>query len=220
MRALILGLIAGLVVLSPPVDAAGLDVTGAWKLNRDLTTAPAEGDRAQQPAGGRRGLGGGGAGRRGGFGGAGGVGGRAGLGGMGGGASPSEEELRKVEVVRRRLSDVPALLVISRDGDKVTVTDGFGRSYALKADGKKQERVTGDGEFKSKTRFDATRLIVEEDFGGPKVITTYTPLLDGGEVRRLEVRVRAEGLPGAGRDRVQGRGGPRESVRVYDADVR
>jgi hypothetical protein len=79
---------------------------------------------------------------------------------MGGGTAPKEEELRKVEAVRRRMSEVPERLIITRNGDAVTITDDFGRSYTLKADGKKQERVTGDGEFKSKTRFEAAKLIV------------------------------------------------------------
>ena len=233
MRALIVGLITGLLLTSP-LPAAELEVTGAWKLNRELTTLPSQGTDERRPEGGRPGGmggrgGGGGGGGRGGAGGrgGGGFGGRGGIGG--GGDRPGEEEMRKVAVVRRRLSEVPERLIISRDGHSVTITDGFGRRYQMNADGKKQQRVTGDGEFKSKTRFEGARLIVEEDFDGPKLVTTYTPLLEGGDIRRLEVKLKVEGLPGAGRDRLAarsgqagagGRGGPPEVTRIYDAESR
>jgi hypothetical protein len=63
-------------------------------------------------------------------------------------------------VIRRRLTEIPLRLIISRNGDNVTLVDEIGRSQTLKADGKKQDRVTGDGEFTSKTRFEGTRLVV------------------------------------------------------------
>ena len=185
MRGVILTLAAGLI-LSAPMGAADVDVTGAWKLNRELSTPQARaGGRDDDGRGGVARPGAQAVARRGGAGG--GIGGFGGRGGMGGGSAPKEEELRKVEAVRRRMSEVPERLIITRSGDVITITDDFGRSYTLKADGKKQERVTGDGEFKSKTRFEAAKLIVEEDFGGPKVTTTYTPTLVGGEIRRLEI---------------------------------
>jgi hypothetical protein len=93
----------------------------------------------------------------------------------------------------------------------------------LKADGKKQERVTGDGEFTSKTRFDGTKLVIEDDFGGPKLTTTYTPILEGGEILRLQVTLKPDNLPGAGRERLAnrgGQGGPTTITRVYNADAR
>jgi hypothetical protein len=226
-------IVSASVMLAAPMGASGVDVTGAWKLNRELSTPQTRAaDRDDDGRGGaaRPGGKGGGGGRVGGGGGRGGAGGGiGGFGGrgMGGGSAPKEEELRKVEAVRRRMSEVPERLIITRNGDAVTITDDFGRSYTLKADGKKQERVTGDGEFKSKTRFEAAQLIVEEDFGGPKVTTTYTPTLEGGEIRRLEVSLKAEGMPGAGRERLArrqgnagGRSGPPEIRRIYESEAR
>jgi hypothetical protein len=227
MRALLVALTA-LTLISPTLDAAELSVIGAWTLNRDLTTIPESDDPRRPPEGNRRGGFGGGGGRGGGgIGGGvgGGIGGR-GLGGFGGGNGPSEDELHKVEVIRRRLGEVPMRLLITRNGDNITIVDELGRSYTLKADGKKQERVTGDGEFTSKTRFEAAKLVVEEDFGGPKLITTYTPVLEGGELLRLEVIVKADNMPGAARERLEarrgagGRGGPPEVRRVYNAEAK
>ena len=83
--------------------------------------------------------------------------------------------MRQAQVIRRRLSEIPLRLIISRNGDSVTIVDEIGRSQTLKADGKKQDRLTGDGEFTSKARFEGAKLVVEEDFGGPKLITTFTP---------------------------------------------
>jgi hypothetical protein len=205
---------------SPTSHAAELTVAGAWTLNRELTQLPPEGEARRLPEG-ERGAGRGGrvGGGRGGGGRAGGIGGR-GLGGFGG-AKPDEDNLRRIEAIRRRLTDIPDRLIITRSADGVSITDGFGRSYSLKTDGKKQDRVTGDGEFTSKSRFDSAKLIVEDDFDGPKVTTTYTPILDGGEITRLVVTLKAENMPGSARERLAGpRGAAREIRRVYDLDAR
>jgi hypothetical protein len=206
--------------LSPALPAAELTVTGAWTLNRDLTQSPPEGEARRLPEGGRgAGRGDGMGGGRGGGGRAGGIGGR-GLGGFGG-VKPDEDNLRRVDAIRRRMTDVPDRLIITRSSDSVSITDGFGRSYTLKTDGKKQDRVTGDGEFTSKSRFDSAKLVVEDDFDGPKVTTTYTPILDGGEITRLVVTLKAENMPDSARQRLAGpRGAAREIRRVYDLDAR
>jgi hypothetical protein len=212
MRAL-LTLLMAVTTLTASSVAAELTVAGAWVINRDLsTTAPQQAEGRRQPQGG--------GGRRGGL--------SAGIPGFGrgGGNGPSEGDMHKADVIRRRLTEIPERMIITRDGDKVTIVDEIGRSYTLKADGKKQERLTGDGEFTSKTRFDGTRLIVEDDFGGTKLTTTYTPMLEGGDKPRLEVRFTADGMPGAGRQRMEeqqgagGRPGPPEVTRIYDADAR
>ena len=194
-------------------QTAELTVAGAWTLNRDLSTIPNEPDSSHAPRGG----GGSRAGR-------GGIGGRGSLLGLGGN-SPSDNEMHKALVIHRRLTEIPLRLIVSRNGDSVTLVDEIGRSQTLKADGKKQDRLTGDGEFTSKTRFEGTRLVVEEDFGGPKLITTFTPLLEGGELLRLEVTMKAESMPGAGRarlDRADSAERPdRPGVRrIYDAEAR
>ncbi|MBY0496777.1 MAG: hypothetical protein K2Y23_21420 [Cyanobacteria bacterium] len=123
--------------------------------------------------------------------------------------------MRKFAVVRRRIEEVPLRLVISIDGVHVQLVDELGRSTNLVADGKKQDRVTGDGEFKSIATFAGGRLVVEEDFGGPKVTTTYERLASD-EAGRLQVTLQIDGMPEGRGDR----GSQRAKVpitRVYDA---
>ena len=168
------------------------------------------------PGGGGRGGFGGGIGRPGGLG-----------GGMG---RPSEDDMRKMEVVRRRLTEVPERLIVVREPESVSITDGNGRRMNYKTNGKKQDQLTGDGEFTTKTHFEGARLIVEEDFGGRRITTTYTPTLES-ETPRLEVTVKIEGGRGlgGGRGASGGRSGPtgdradgaaREFKRVYDLEAR
>lgn len=205
-----------LAVVTAPSAAttqAGATVQGDWTLNRELTPAPPKRDDDVRRPEGRRPPGGGG-----GFPGGGGLpgGGPPGGGGPGGGPrGPSEKEMRKLEAVRRRIEEVPQRLVISIDGTRVQVVDEFGRFTNLVADGKKQDRLTGDGEFKSVTKLEGGRLVVEEDFGGPKVTTTYERLTGDGQ-NRLQVTLQIEGMP-------EGRGGRGDHssrapiTRIYDA---
>lgn len=189
-------------------------VQGDWTLNRDLTPAPLNRDDDVRRPEGRRPPGGG---RSGGFPGSGGSpAGRFGGGGPGGArGSPSEKEMRKLQAVRRRIEEVPQRLLISIDGARVQVVDELGRTTNLRADGKKQDRLTGDGEFKSITKLDGGHLIVEEDFDGPKVTTTYARLISDG-VSRLQVTLQIDGMP-------EGRGGRGDQgsrapiTRIYDA---
>src|SRR5262245_26335891 len=88
------------VPAAQPSPTAKVDIAGAWVLNRDLTVVPQRDDR-ERPAGGGRGGGGyGGGGFGGGFGRGGGMGG-------GGMARPSDEEIRKMQVIRRHLTEIP-----------------------------------------------------------------------------------------------------------------
>ncbi|MEO8677515.1 MAG: hypothetical protein ABI665_00620 [Vicinamibacterales bacterium] len=207
MRSLALGITIGLLVTATPIrGAAALEVAGAWTLNRDLTAMPEPGTERGP---GRRPERGGGR-----------MGGRGGFGGFGGGNGPNEADLHKTEVVRRRMTEIPDRLIIVRDGTTVSITDGNGRHLSFKADGKKQQQVTGDGEFKTKTIFEGANLVIEEDFGGPKVTTTYTPVLDGGEIRRLEVTLKVEGDRSGGHRGPGGPGGPPSLKRVYDSESR
>ncbi|MFA5908825.1 MAG: hypothetical protein WC815_08620 [Vicinamibacterales bacterium] len=123
--------------------------------------------------------------------------------------------MRKFEAIRRRIEEVPQRLVISIDGVRVQIVDEFGRATNLVADGKKQDRLTGDGEFKSITKLAGDRLVLEEDFAGPKVTTTYERLTSNRE-SRLQVTLQIEGIP-------EGRGGRGDQssraplTRIYDA---
>jgi len=211
-------LIASLAVLltSQPGRAAELSIAGAWVLNKDLTPMP-DGAQRRPDEEGRRGQHGGrGGGGRGGF----------GVGMPGGGHEPSEAQIHKMEAMRDRLFDIPERLTITRAETSVTIADGLGRTATLKTDGKKQPRLTGEGEFNSKSHFDGAKLVVEDDFSGPKVTTTYEPILDHGEIRQLKVTLHIDNMGGPGGG---GRGGPqggadgqhqpgREVVRIYDAE--
>jgi len=223
-------LIASLAVLltSQTGRAEELSIVGAWVLNKDLTPMP-DGAERRPEDGARRGpRGGGGGGGRGGFG---------GFGGGGGPHEPSDAQIHKMEALRDRLTDIPERLTITRTDTTVTIVDSFGRTITLKTDGKKQPRLTGEGEFNSKSHFDGVKLLVDDDFNGPKVTTTFEPILDRGEIRQLRVTIHVEGMgrggeggghagphPGGGRGGAEHGGsaqGPprpgREVVRVYDA---
>jgi hypothetical protein len=105
--------------------------------------------------------------------------------------------------------------VISIEGTRVQLVDELGRTTNLVADGKKQERLTGDGEFKSVTRLEGARLIVEEDFGGPKVTTTYERVTSDGE-NRLQVTLQIDGAPEGPGDRSHQ--SPKVPItRIYDS---
>jgi hypothetical protein len=203
-----------LAVVTSPLVAMTQEratVQGEWSLNRDLTPAPPKSDDDVRRPEGRRPPG-----RGGGFPGGGDLpGGFGGGGASGGRRGPSDKEIRKLEAVRRRIEEVPQRLVIAVDGTRVQVVDELGRATNLVADGKKQDRLTGDGEFKSTTKFDAGHLIVEEDFDGPKVTTTYARLTSDG-VSRLQVTLQIDGMP-------EGRSGRGDQssrapiTRIYDA---
>ena len=188
MRRLLLTAFVALL-LSPVVIAApDVTIVGAWVINRQLS--PMSDGNRPPPEGEHRGSGGGGG--RGGL-----MGGRGGPGGGG----PSEAELHKREAIRERLTTVPDRLTITRTPTTVTIADSLGRTVTLKTDGKKQPRLTGEGEFTSKAHFEGEKLLVEDDFGGPKVFTTFEPTLERGELARLIVTVTLDNPPG-------GRGGP------------
>ena len=196
-------------------------LVGHWRLDRAGSSLPAPPDQERQGTPGQRPDGSRTGGRPpGGMG-----GGRGGFPGMGGGSGqPSEDDLHRLEVLRRRLSEAPEKMTISRDGLLITFDDSSGHTFTLKADGRKQDRTTGDGEFKSRARFEGQTLIVEDDFGdGAKAITSYTSMLYGDE-RLLEITVKVEGLP-SGPPLIPGQGGPRRmppdaSKRVYELEAK
>lgn len=125
--------------------------------------------------------------------------------------------LRKIRVARERLTDVVDRFSIALDGARVIIVDAIGRATRLVADGKKQDRVTGDGEFETTTRFDGEQLVVTDNFSGTRIITTYEPH-DLAGARRLRVTVTVEGLTRfrfgkpAGREQLEPR------VSIYDRD--
>jgi hypothetical protein len=193
---------------------------GTWRIDRAGSTVPAPPpDPRQRPAGQRPGGSGGSGGR-------GGPMGPMGLPGMGGGGGqPNEGDLHRMNVLRRRLSAAPEKMTISRDGLRITFEDTDGQAFTLLADGKKYDRVTGDGEFKTRARLNGTTLVVEDDFGdGAKATTTYSTMLYGDE-RLLQIDVKVEGLPSGPPRMPGGQGGSsrssyaNSSKRVYELDA-
>lgn len=207
--------IAIAVIASPlsGVTQETATVQGGWTLNRDLTPAMPKRDdmkrpEGQRPPGDRGGRGGPPAG-------GGGFGGGFGDDPGGGRRGPSEKEIRKLNAVRRRIDEAPQRLVISIEETRVQLVDELGRTTNLVANGKKQQRLTGDGEFKSVTRLEGARLVVEEDFGGPKVTTTYERITSDGE-SRLQVTLQIDGTQEGPGDRGR-QSGKVPIMRIYDS---
>jgi hypothetical protein len=134
--------------------------------------------------------------------------------------------MRRMRVIMDRLTQPPAALTIVREAAKVTVTDGDGRTVTYTTDGRKEERVTGDGEFVSRSHFEGDTLVIEEDFGGGVKLTTRAVPVLSGDHEQLEVTLKATGLPkepgppGGGR-RPPDEGGPARgpldaATRVYE----
>jgi hypothetical protein len=166
------------------------------------------------------------------------MGGRGGRGGgpggrTGGGGRLNEKDLRRLQVIRQRLTEPAARLVLVLDPGRAVITDDEGRSIAYKTDGKKEDRVTGDGEYTTKAVMQGEALVVEEDFGGKVTLVTRYAMVVSEARERLEVTIRARGLPRMA-DRPGGRGmpprdggdptvqrpGPPDAVtRVYERDT-
>lgn len=145
-----------------------------------------------------------------------------GMPGMGRGG-PSEDEMRRMRVIMRRVTEPPASLVIVRDGLKVVLTDGDGHTVTYLTDGRKEDRLTGDGEFTSRAKFEGDVLVIDEDFGGGVKLNTRVAPIVSENRERLEVKLKAAGLPkrpgGGGPDAPDGGTGrgPIDSVmRVYE----
>ena len=180
-------------------DAAG--VQGEWSLNRELTAPPPDlGELPRRPES-RSGRGG--------------FTGRLGGDAIEGRRVPSENTIRQFKAIRRRIEEVPQRLVITVEGTRVQIADEIGRVTLLIANGKRQDRLSGDGEFRSITRLDASRLVVEEDFDGPTVSTTYRRV-SHDEHSRLHVTLHIERMPAEHGSR-DTRRAPFAVARVYDA---
>jgi hypothetical protein len=111
------------------------------------------------------------------------------------GRGPSPEDLRRRRVIVSRLTEPPASLVIVRDNARVIITDGDGRSVTYTADGRKEPRLTGDGEFTSRATFEGQVMVIKEDFGAGVTLTTRLAPTSVGGRERLEVSLKGNGLP-------------------------
>jgi hypothetical protein len=155
------------------MKAPPADLTGAWKINKELTQrSEPEGGAGRTRSGGQAPVGGGGGmgGRRG----PGGIGGGGFGGGGGGGSRQDTEQMARVREAIRLASIVPERLTIVRAYNGFTVTDGDGISTTLTADGKGTKAEVGALEVETKVKWDEAVLVVERKFeGGVKVIDRY-----------------------------------------------
>lgn len=159
------------------------DLSGAWTFNREASSTP-RGGGPDMPA-----PGGGGGGMRGGFGGLGG-----GLGEPGRGV-PDREEMARRRALLKEVFEAPTRFQITLEDPMVIFTHPDGRVVRYKADWKEERHQYTSGTVKTKTKWEAGRLVIETDLGsGVKVTRGYKTT---GDPRQLVVSVE---LPGQSRD--------------------
>jgi hypothetical protein len=101
------------------------------------------------------------------------------------------EEMPRARGLAQDLTTAADRLTIVLDGTRVIITTDDGRSVKLQTDGKEEERLTGDGVIKSKTRWNSEQLVSEDKIqDGPKVTRTYTVSSD---LRQLIVTQKIDG---------------------------
>ena len=101
------------------------------------------------------------------------------------------EEMPRARGLAQVLTKAADRLTIVLDGTRVIITTDEGRSVKLQTDGKEEERLTGDGVIKSKTRWNGEQLVSEDKIqDGPKVTRTYTVSSD---LRQLIVTQKIDG---------------------------
>jgi len=173
-------------------------LTGAWRLNNDLSDrAPERGDEAER---GRRGRGAGGV--RGG-------GGRGGMGrggmGRGGARGDDREAMARVRDAMRDIVEAPERLTITETESMVVVTSGDGRTTRLSTDGSK---VKDDNtKIERRTKWDGNKLVSEiSGAGRGKIVQTYSV---DPESRQLRITLQMDGPRG---------GQPRTVAHAYDRD--
>jgi hypothetical protein len=187
-----IAVIAAALALTPvPLAATDQPVarpilSGAWAIDRTLSTAPGsvampdDGDSESPPGGGRGpgGFGGMGGGRRGGMGG-------GGMGGAGGGMRRREGDMAARRALVEELMALPPKFTIAQDGDKVVFIepDGVVRSYV--ANDKAEKHQLQNGTIETKSRWDGEALEMElKPSGGLTIVRRYEVR---GTPRRLEV---------------------------------
>lgn len=186
---------AALVATAVHARVAPVDLSGAWEMNRDLSSAPGSGPAAGPDrgggGGGRRGPGGGG-----GFGGGFGGGGRPRGGPPGGGppgGAPTREDMEARRALMQEVLTLPARLTITQEGDKVVFIepDGVVRTYA--ANGAAEKHQLTNGTIETKAKWDGQTLRMELVVGAR--MTLVRTFRVTGDPRRLQVTTVFEGGP-------------------------
>jgi hypothetical protein len=178
MNALILMVSAAAV--SGASAQSGNNLTGAWRLNKDLSDDLAKVMEATQ---GERRAGGGHTPP-------GGVGGH-GPGMHRGGRDTHGKGDEAEQQMRMWLHEPPGRLTITQTDRAITFTDGDGRSQRLATTGEKQRISIGRGTVEVRTKWDGERLVKETSLArGMKVTETYSVVSDA---KRLQVMIKLEG---------------------------
>jgi hypothetical protein len=181
-----------IVGLALPANLRG-NLSGTWKLNRDLSDDPREKMREARESGGGGGARGGG-----------GFGGHRG-GGRGGGFRGRRRDAEPeggsgdVEDVTRAFE---TLSIVHRDPE-LRITDGIGREHVLSTDDRRIEEERSAGTVKIRARWkDGHVVVTTTPEHGPTLTETYAVTADGSV---LTVTTK-----------VEGRGRTFEFRRVYD----
>lgn len=188
-------LLLAVMAVRAGAGAPAVNLSGAWEMNRDLSSAPGGmpgPDGMGRPAGrGRGGPGGGGGGGRGFGGGMG--GGRRGGGGPPDGARPSKDDVEARQALMQEVMTLPSRVTITQDGDKVVFIepDGVVRTYA--ASGRAEKHQLTNGTIETKTSWDGPSLKMEIKMGPRGVLVRTFTVKD--DPRRLQVTTVFEGGP-------------------------
>ena len=163
------------------------DLAGVWLLDREASQTPSGG--APDPAAGLW---------------PGSVGVRGGLGGPaapGSGidrrkrAAADREEIARRRALMKEVLEPPVRFQITLEDALVIFTFPDGRAVRYRADGKEERHQHQSGTVKTKTKWDAGRLLIETNMGsGPKITHAY---IVSGDPRQLTVTVQ---IPGQSRN--------------------
>ena len=189
----------------------GVDLTGRWQLNKDLSDKPPQPGEGAGDASGRRSGGGprggpGGGGFPGGGMPAGGFPGGMGGGREGGGTRPNPEDMEQMRAAMRSVADAPAEMVVTRAGEEVVFTaSGSGDVTRLRVNGQKRKTTAGGFQHDVKASYKDDSLVVESSFGPMTIVDTWRL---GSEGRQL---IRVTKMEGG-----RGPAGNREVRRIYE----
>jgi len=190
-------LLLAMMAVRSGATAPAVNLSGAWEMNRDLSSAPGglpAPDGMGRPGGrGRGGPGGpGGGGRGGGFGGGMG-GGRRGGGGSPDGGRPSKDDMEVRQALMQEVMTLPPRVTITQDGDKVVFIepDGVVRTYV--ASGQAEKHQLTNGTIETRSSWDGPSLKMEITLGQRGVLVRTFSIKD--DPRRLEVSTAFDRAP-------------------------
>lgn len=179
------------------------NLSGEWRLNRDLSTEPREmapSGRGREPGGEPPGRGRPEGGMPGRFGG-------GPSGGFGRGSEGDERKMREqMEGAQSLLRDAPVTMVVTYNDPKLSIAATDGRVRTLYPDKRKVKTSNGNADLQA--RWDGPRLVAETKFGSITVIETFA-LSESGDQLTVTAKIDAPSGGRGGRPNLELR-------RVYD----